>query len=288
MPEITIGLISWGAIFAGVVSILAFQMLFSMLGLSIGLRMVPSTDEPRKLGIGAATYMVITTLISVYFGTWIAGRFAGGIGEFNAMLHGVIAWGLSVLIAEIAVAYGTGIMLSGIFGAIRSAVRTVSGGMSQVMQTAGPGIQQVSQAGMSKMSESGGMRDQWDQMHRDIENLLRESGRSQYQPESNIENTIRKVFSQGKGIDRDAIVTVLEKETRISHQQAEAKADQWISTYQRARAKAEDIKDEAVVRSKEAVEQSAVTLSQLAFLSFLMMTFSLVVAMWGASNGAVL
>src|SRR5689334_10248687 len=72
--------ISWGAIFAGVVIALAVQLVLSLLGIGIGASTIDPLSEqnPGKgLGIGAAVWFVISSLLATYAGAWVAGRLSG-------------------------------------------------------------------------------------------------------------------------------------------------------------------------------------------------------------------
>src|SRR5690606_15487636 len=69
--------ISWGAIFAGTVAALSVQLLLTLLGLSIGMWAVdPSAGQQgfQGLGIGAAIWALVSFIIALYVGGWIAGR----------------------------------------------------------------------------------------------------------------------------------------------------------------------------------------------------------------------
>src|SRR2546421_10345994 len=63
--------ISWGAIFAGVVIALAVQIVLSLLGIGIGASTIDPLNQqnPGKgLGIGAAVWFVISSLIATFAG----------------------------------------------------------------------------------------------------------------------------------------------------------------------------------------------------------------------------
>lgn len=91
--------ISWGAIFAGAIIALATQIVLSLIGMAIGLATLnPTTgDSPSgaTLGTGAAIWVVISSLISLFLGGYIAARLAG---RFNGWLHGLITWGTLTLL----------------------------------------------------------------------------------------------------------------------------------------------------------------------------------------------
>jgi hypothetical protein len=85
--------ISWGAIFAGALVALAMQLVLALIGAAIGLATLDPArgDSPsgRTLGMGAAIWLVISSLISLFVGGSVAGRLGG---TFNGWLHGLAPW----------------------------------------------------------------------------------------------------------------------------------------------------------------------------------------------------
>jgi MFS family permease len=94
--------ISWGAIFAGVVFVLAISWLLYLLGVALGLTVVGPAEVPEageELGWSAAIWMLVTSLIAFFLGGLFAARIAGIIDKTEGMLHGLAVWGLSTLLA---------------------------------------------------------------------------------------------------------------------------------------------------------------------------------------------
>ena len=85
--------ISWGAIFAGAVVALATQLVLTLIGGAVGLATLnPATGQTPSgtaFGIGAAIWLVISSLISLFFAGYVAGRLGG---TFNGWLHGLATW----------------------------------------------------------------------------------------------------------------------------------------------------------------------------------------------------
>jgi hypothetical protein len=94
--------ISWGAILAGVVFVLAISWLLYLLGVALGLTVVGPAEVPEageELGWSAAIWMLVTSLIAFFLGGLFAARIAGIIDKTEGMLHGLAVWGLSTLLA---------------------------------------------------------------------------------------------------------------------------------------------------------------------------------------------
>ncbi|MEP6937585.1 MAG: hypothetical protein ABI871_05895 [Chthoniobacterales bacterium] len=86
--------ISWGSIFAGAIIALAAQLVLALIGTAIGLATLdPMTgDNPSaaSLGMGAGIWLILSSLLSLFFGGYIAARLGG---TFNGWLHGLTTWG---------------------------------------------------------------------------------------------------------------------------------------------------------------------------------------------------
>jgi hypothetical protein len=85
--------ISWGAIFAGTVVALATQLVLTLIGGAVSLAILsPATGQTPSgttLGIGAAIWLIISSLVSLFVAGYVAGRLGG---TFNGWLHGLATW----------------------------------------------------------------------------------------------------------------------------------------------------------------------------------------------------
>ncbi len=125
--------ISWGAVFAGVIIVLIVQLVLSLLGVGIGASTIdPSqrggTPEASTFGIGAGLWWVICSLISVFAGAWVAGRLAGMPDRTDGMLHGLVAWGLAMLLLIYLLTTAVSSLVGGAFGVVGSAMQTAGQG----------------------------------------------------------------------------------------------------------------------------------------------------------------
>jgi hypothetical protein len=137
VPPSTISRISWGAIFAGTVVAFVAQILFTLLGLAIGLTIVePMTGQApwEGVGIGAGIWWVVTALVSLFLGGWTAGRLSGMPLRQDAMLHGVVVWGLVTFVSVFFAISGVGAVASGPIGTIQQAMRQMIGQVGQINQ----------------------------------------------------------------------------------------------------------------------------------------------------------
>jgi len=89
--------VRWSAIFAGALCALAVDMALSMLGTGIGLSSVPA--GPQGLGAGGAIWSVVTPVVAYFCGAYLAARMAGALRPASAHLHGIVTWGMGIVVS---------------------------------------------------------------------------------------------------------------------------------------------------------------------------------------------
>lgn len=175
--------LSWGGIFAGLVVALVVQVLLSLLGLAIGLGAANFvTGNLQAVGIGAGIWAVLTALISLFAGGLAAGHLAGVLTRFDGMLHGVLVWGLSVIVGLWALSSGVSMLLGGIFGVAGQTLSTAMSGVTTLGTTAAqegqvtPGTIPTSEQEMIAVLERQGMsREQAQQTVNEIQQTTRQA-----------------------------------------------------------------------------------------------------------------
>ena len=112
--------VSWGAIAAGAMVALSIYATLSMLGLALGFESAVR-DADTHLASGAAIYSIATLLMAMFFGGWATSRLAVGESKSEAVLYGMILWG--VLFLGMLWLLGTGIRagFGGMIGAASGA-----------------------------------------------------------------------------------------------------------------------------------------------------------------------
>ncbi|MBI5492661.1 MAG: hypothetical protein HY893_06995 [Deltaproteobacteria bacterium] len=131
--------ISWGAIFAGTVVALVVQVGLSLLGM--GIRAI----QPAAGGIGAiaGVWLLLSSIISLFVGGWVATRMSGVLLPVEGILHGLVIWGLSTLVTFYLMTSAFGSLISSAAGALGmgfTAMRMptgpeVTGAISEVART---------------------------------------------------------------------------------------------------------------------------------------------------------
>jgi len=126
--------LSWGAVFAGVVIAVAVQLVLGILGAGIGLTMIDpvegTTPGAAGFGIGAGLYWLITTIVALGAGGYAAARVAGVHERFDALVHGLVVWGVTLILTLYLLTSAVGGIIGGAFrtvGAVASAAGTTVG-----------------------------------------------------------------------------------------------------------------------------------------------------------------
>ncbi len=127
--------VSWGAIAAGAMVALAFYFLLTLIGLAVGIEVTKRGDVADYLGLGVAIYSIFTLLVSMFFGGWSVSRLAVGESKLEAVLYGVILWGVLFLgmtwLVSAGIRVGFGAMLGLASGAVVAADDDPSAAASQ-------------------------------------------------------------------------------------------------------------------------------------------------------------
>lgn len=110
--------LSWGAIFAGTVTALSVQLLLTLLGISVGLWTMPAAGSEfmQELGIGAAIWAILSFIIALYCGGWIAGRMSDLRNRLDGMLEGFMVWGVVTVITFMLLTTAIGGIIGGAAG----------------------------------------------------------------------------------------------------------------------------------------------------------------------------
>ncbi|MHB1562304.1 MAG: hypothetical protein ACYC61_33095 [Isosphaeraceae bacterium] len=102
--------VSWGAIAAGAMVALTIYIVLTMVGVALGIELAVrgtgtgnghghgnGNGNGASLETGAAIYAIIVLLLSMFFGGWSTSRLAVGESKLEAVLYGLILWGVLFL-----------------------------------------------------------------------------------------------------------------------------------------------------------------------------------------------
>ena len=310
MSNISIKSISWSSVFAGVLIAIVVQICLSLLGIGIGLSTIDAKTETNPtagLGIGTGIWYILSSVISIFAGAWIAGRLAQTVRLFDGVIHGLLTWSLVTLVTLYFISTTLGSIIGGASKLIGSTLGAAGSLTGQGISAAAPAIKDE--------LENQGFN--LDDLKSEAKLLLKQTGKSELQP-NNLENEVKKAGEQaknsagrmasnpqgsdsetdsmfenllvkGKGIvsevDKEAMVNVIMKRTGKSRAEASQVADNWISTAKQTAAKWEQTKREAEIKTREVADEAAKASSTAAILTFFSLLIGALVAGYGAKKG---
>lgn len=273
--------ISWGSIFAGVIIAIVIQLVLSLIGAGIGFSttdaMAHDSPDASSVGIGAAIWWGVSSVLALFTGGWVAGHLAAAPGRTDAMLHGLVAWGLASLLGAYLVATAVTSIVKGGANAAGAAASVAGNGIAAA---AGPMVD----AAKNQLQESGITMDS---LKGQANQLLAQTGKPALQPDAikqqansaanqlndaaqnqangdtgeDVQTVAQRIITSGSDTvqqaDKQALVNVVMARTGVSQQEAEQRVDTWITQYQQTKAKIAQAKAEAEVKAREAADVAA-------------------------------
>jgi hypothetical protein len=91
-PEWVVWPVSWSAVFVGALTALAVGLLIGLVGLAVGANETAQYVDWKKLHLIGLIFSVGGAFFAYVAGGWAAARIAGRVRSEPAILHGAIAW----------------------------------------------------------------------------------------------------------------------------------------------------------------------------------------------------
>lgn len=266
--------LSWGSVFAGIVTFIALIITFSLINAALGFgQFEPTSPNPFDgVGTGQAIWTVVALILSFLGAGFVAGATARRLG----FMHGFLTWA-GALIATV-------LMLVWIASAALSAAGNVAGSAANL---AGDAISGVS-SGVSSLTDninidSGNI----DDFNANVEEILQDTDVEELQPEYlsgqvdeataditqaaqdlvvNPENSDQifqdlsdtltdRVDNIAENIDRDAVASSVAENTDLTEQEAEEATQNIIDGYQEAAQSAREGIQNAQTQIQETQEE---------------------------------
>lgn len=269
---------SWRGVIAGVVTALAVSVVMALLGVALGFVVVdPMSNDPLAgLGLTFGIWSVVSILLSLAAGGYVAGRIAPARGAE----HGFMVWATVLVV---------GTLFSGLaVGTAVKSVGAVAGGVgSGVIQAAGSiggGVADLAGNAIDAVHDNVYLDYEPSEIRDNVAAVLRDTGIPTLQPEylrdqmrearSDFRTALNQIsmntddFDQAIGtfldrqktriddlastVDRDAAVTALASRRNISRSEAEGAVDGALVVYRRASEQAQNALSEARLQFEEA------------------------------------
>jgi uncharacterized membrane protein YeaQ/YmgE (transglycosylase-associated protein family) len=100
--------VSWSAIWVGALAALAVSLIFGLIGIAVGAYQEMHIVSWHKFQFTALVLSVCGAFFAFVIGGWSAGRILGGRHAESAMLHGAIAWLVTIPFLLVLAALGAG------------------------------------------------------------------------------------------------------------------------------------------------------------------------------------
>lgn len=317
--------LSWGSIFAGVVTFIALFMTFSLIGSAIGFGMVePTSNNPLDgVGTGLMIWTVVTLILSLFGAGFVSGVAARRVG----LVHGFLTWATSMIVTIIMLSYLTigafsvvGSLLGNIASAVGSGVENVASGTADVASKAFDEI-------------TGNMGDiNTDQLETDVRDVLKDTDVPELQPnylQDQVSDATSDITDAGKkiatdpnkadaiiddlstklkdratkisdSVDEEAISNAVAKNTDLNQQEAQEatqnivnglqkasdEAQQQIETAQQNLEQAKQDIDQAVKDARKKADEVSDATAKASIWGFIAMVLGLVLTSIGGMVGA--
>ncbi len=272
---------SWGAVVAGVAIATALTIWFAEVGLALNLGIIDRNSDVGTVALVNGILWVVTGLIALFAGAWVAGRMAQARTAMEGGLHGLGVWAASAVLT---------LMLA------FSAVGAVAGGMMNVI---GSGL---SSAGDAIASAATDLMPSWDSVRSALENAQDEiagpnataaetidavAAETRYLDESRLFQLAGEHFtlegSQLSSDERAEFVGLISSRLGISQDVAQRTLTQWDSAWQSGMEQYEVARTEAIRIADQTRDVATAAAGWAAFA----MLLGLVVSALGGAFGTV-
>jgi hypothetical protein len=273
--------VSWGAVFAGAVVALTVGLMLNALGAGVGANTVDatarSTPSASSFGIGAAIWVLVSNLIGLAIGGYVAARLSGTSDNTDGTLHGLAVWGTTFLISAVLL----GNLVSGIASTATTGASNLLGGVARgagsVASTAG---QQV-----ADRTSTGGLQSAAQGVVDRVQGALSGSGGNpaamtsdQRKAEMGTLATRRLTDGQLSQQDRERLNQLVAAEYGISPQEAQQRVQQAEQQAAQATQRAEET-------ARRAADTAASGASVAGYSIFGIMLLGAIASVIGARRG---
>lgn len=252
--------ISWGAVLAGAVIAIAIHLILSLLGVGIGLSTVDpgagGTPAASNLGIGAGIWWVLSNLVALVIGGYIAAHLSGVRGRGDGIIHGVLTWAVTLLVTIWLLTSAVGGLIGGAFNIVGS-----------TLSAAGQGVAEA----VPQVAEATGFSP--DQIQERAEGLLRpDTPANINDPETARRELVAALTTMTTGSDqevrqaREQAITIVSQQAQISPQQAEQRIAELQTQIEQTAGQASETATEAADTTANAVSSAAIW----GFIAFLL------------------
>lgn len=88
----------WSAVLAGLVTAVALNVMFAQIAFALNLGIVDASSSVQTVAIMNGIAWVVTGLIALFVGAWVAGTVASARSHLDGGLHGIAVWGAGAIV----------------------------------------------------------------------------------------------------------------------------------------------------------------------------------------------
>lgn len=301
--------ISWRAIFAGTITVLASMLILNLIGLAIGLGTIEPTEESNPLsglGTGALIWWILSSLISLFAGGFVAARVGVSFMTKSGIIQGIMTWALYTLISAWLLTSAIGSIISGVGNLVGGVLSTAG---SVVKEQVAPVIKdQLSEVDISlerarnefislledtnqEELQPERIEERANNVATDAENRAQQAARQPGQADAQVDeifNNARDEFGNTfEALDREALVNVLMERTDMNRVEAERTVDRYIAQYERLRERTERFLERSRQEANEQAENVAEAVSKASWYLAIALILGALVAGAGGFAGVV-
>jgi hypothetical protein len=301
--------VSWGAIFAGVIMALTVQSLFNLLGLGLGLTVFTlDADVLKTLAVNSIIWLIVTSLASMFIGSWVAARCSNVFQNMDGALHGLVTWGVATLLTFILLTTTLGTVVAGTLGMVGQGISLVGKGTKalgegaasigkgainiapQLAETAqnlvpdlSPAVEQITQQAEEAIHQvkSASVNTE--------KNVKEQNGLSKEEMRKKLQEVLKNLFTASNENDvasvRQKAIDFLVQNQNISQSQAEQMVNDWLAKYQQLKDQINQKAEQAKQATIEATEKATNALGRIAFITVLVSLVGAVASIFGGMLG---
>lgn len=256
-----------------------------MLGAGLGFAIyTPLTDENpiANLGTGAVVVQGVSAVFSLWFGGWIAGRFAPLGARFTGWLHGFVVWCAATVAGVMIVSGGASWMLGDLS-------KIVGRGLSLAGKPAAAVAEGATSVAKDAVKKSGDTIASFvDEAAGRVSSSSNPAGNIRAKREVGLAavRLFTPVGQTNPTENRAALVKALVDNTAMSEAEAERTVAAWVASYDKLKADLTAAKDQAEIKAREAADKAADALSLFSFCAFFAFVLGAGAAACGGHLGA--
>ncbi len=283
--------VSWRAIFAGTLTVLSILLILNLIGLAFGMGTIEPTEETNPLsgiGTGALIWWVISNLIALFAGGFIAARVGVSLTDIDGVVQGIMTWALYTFLSVWLLTSAVGTIISGVGSALGGVISTTG-------EAAGDTFAPVIEKQVEELDLS--LDDAKEQFY----SLMRDAGSDPNELESDLQENVSQGLKDGdveqaftnakerltqtfEEVDRDELVNILVERTDMSQSEAQDAVDNALAEYESLR---QDF-DEFLADAEETAREQGEKVAEAGTKAAGYLSIALILGLFAAAIGGII